>query len=184
MGQPHRGQPQGPCGPFPLTLWITGAHKHCLWITKAVPMSHKIGGGPLQRARRGPSPGLAMAPITIYASTMSGITWKAVTDQAVSEHLLMIEISKAGKRAAVGGIAALGCHLQDLALSSAVRHPEISLGAAGAEVAPDRASSEARPWASSSGAPSAWAVLAGDHPVGSGALPRLPGDGADRSPPP
>jgi hypothetical protein len=38
-----------------------------------------------------------MAPITIYASTMSGITWRAVTGQAVSEHLLMIEISKAGK---------------------------------------------------------------------------------------
>ena len=39
-----------------------------------------------------------MAPITIYASTMSGITWRAVTGKAVSEHLLMIEISKAGKR--------------------------------------------------------------------------------------
>ena len=38
-----------------------------------------------------------MAPITIYASTMSGITWRAVTGQAVSQHLLMIEISKAGK---------------------------------------------------------------------------------------
>ena len=38
-----------------------------------------------------------MASITIYASTMSGITWRAVTGQAVSEHLLMIEISKAGK---------------------------------------------------------------------------------------
>ncbi len=38
-----------------------------------------------------------MAPITIYASTMSGITWRAVTGQTVSEHLLMIEISKAGK---------------------------------------------------------------------------------------
>jgi len=38
-----------------------------------------------------------MAPITIYASTMSGITWRAVTGKAVSEHLLMIEISKAGK---------------------------------------------------------------------------------------
>jgi len=39
-----------------------------------------------------------MAPITIYESTMSGITWRAVTGKAVSEHLLMIEISKAGKR--------------------------------------------------------------------------------------
>jgi hypothetical protein len=38
-----------------------------------------------------------MAPITIYASTMSGITWRAVTGKAVSEHLLMIEISKDGK---------------------------------------------------------------------------------------
>jgi len=38
-----------------------------------------------------------MAPITIYASMMSGITWRAVTGQAVSEHLLFIEISKAGK---------------------------------------------------------------------------------------
>jgi hypothetical protein len=38
-----------------------------------------------------------MAPITIYASTLSGITWRAVTCKAVSEHLLMIEISKAGK---------------------------------------------------------------------------------------
>jgi hypothetical protein len=38
-----------------------------------------------------------MAPITIYASTMSGITWRAVTGKAMSEHLLMIEISKAGK---------------------------------------------------------------------------------------
>ncbi len=28
---------------------------------------------------------------------MSGITWRAVTGKAVSEHLLMIEISKAGK---------------------------------------------------------------------------------------
>ena len=38
-----------------------------------------------------------MAPITIYSSTMSGITWRALTGKAVSEHLLMIEISKAGK---------------------------------------------------------------------------------------
>jgi hypothetical protein len=38
-----------------------------------------------------------MAPITIYSSTMSGITWRAVTGKAVSQHLLMIEISKAGK---------------------------------------------------------------------------------------
>lgn len=38
-----------------------------------------------------------MAPITIYTSTMSGITWRAVTGKGVSEHLLMIEISKAGK---------------------------------------------------------------------------------------
>ncbi len=28
---------------------------------------------------------------------MSGITWRAVTGKAVSEHLLMIEISKAGR---------------------------------------------------------------------------------------
>jgi hypothetical protein len=38
-----------------------------------------------------------MAPITIYASTLSGITWRAITGKAVSRHLLMIEISKAGK---------------------------------------------------------------------------------------
>jgi hypothetical protein len=38
-----------------------------------------------------------MAPITIYASSMSGITWKAAVGPQVSEHLVMIEISKAGK---------------------------------------------------------------------------------------
>ena len=38
-----------------------------------------------------------MAPITIYASTLSSITWRAVTGKAVSQHLVMIEISKAGK---------------------------------------------------------------------------------------
>lgn len=38
-----------------------------------------------------------MESITIHESTMSGITWKAVTGKAVSEHMLMIEIGKAGQ---------------------------------------------------------------------------------------
>jgi hypothetical protein len=38
-----------------------------------------------------------MAQVTIHDSSMSGITWKAAVGPQVSEHLVMIEITKAGK---------------------------------------------------------------------------------------
>jgi hypothetical protein len=125
-----------------------------------------------------------MAPITIYASTMSGITWRAVTGKAVSEHLLMIEISKAGKR----GLLLEESRPWD-ATCKVWRCPRPSgipkylwalieqklrqiepLPMPGPVAVP-----AGRPWRGH---------LPGGHPLGPGPLPGLPGDGADRSPPP